>query len=280
VQHSLTRHEDLQRLALRALDGDDAARAQLVEAALPLICRLAERYAGRGIDTADLQQEGVLGVLRALGSYDPQRGAFDAWASIWVRQALQQAIAEQTRPVRLPRHVLWDLHQLKNAQTSLAQRLGRDPRDLETADALGWPVERVGRVLALGQEPGQPEAIDLVEDPLSRDAYDDVITRLAARQITALFTHLTKREREILERRAAGATLRTIGRELGASAQRIDAISQRASSKLAALAQLNADRSECPEASAQHAATGVSDHSVRTLPSSPGGRARARRCPD
>jgi RNA polymerase sigma factor (sigma-70 family) len=280
VQHSLTRHEDLQRLALRALDGDDAARAQLVEAALPLICRLAERYAGRGIDTADLQQEGVLGVLRALASYDPQRGPFDAWAGIWVRQALQQAIAEQTRPVRLPRHVLWDLHQLKDAQNGLAQRFGRDPRDLETADALGWPVERVRRVLALGQEPGQPEAIDLVEDPLSRDAYDDVVTRLAARQITALFTQLTRREREILERRAAGATLRTIGRELGASAQRIDAISQRAASKLAALAQLDADGSEGPEASARQPATRVPIDSTRTVPSSPGSRARARRRPE
>src|SRR3954447_19327391 len=101
----------LDGLAAAAARGDAAARERLVAGLLPLVRRTARRYAGPDLDTADLIQEGVLGVLRALQRFDADRGVpFTAYAGWWIRQAMQQAVAEQSRAVRLPTHVLWDIH--------------------------------------------------------------------------------------------------------------------------------------------------------------------------
>ena len=102
----------LDRLARAAAD-DPGARARVVDEILPLLRRWSRRYAGRGVDTDDLVQDAVVGVLRALARYRPERGPFLPWARLWARQALQQAVAEGARPVRLPTHVLWDMHELK-----------------------------------------------------------------------------------------------------------------------------------------------------------------------
>ncbi len=237
---------ELDRLAGRAAAGDEAARAAAVGVALPLLRRWAHRYAGRGVEVDDLVQDAVVGLLRALASYEPGRGVpFTPYARLWVRQALQQAVAEQARPVRLPTHVLWDLHELKEARERLRQQRLREPRLLEVADALGWNVNRVGDVLraehagesldraAGGDGDGDGAALgDLLADPLSTDAYEDALTRIATEQVRPLLLALTERERAVLERRAAGASLRTVGRELGVSGERVRAIEGRALAKL------------------------------------------------
>ena len=98
----------LDELARRAHEGDAEARAELVAEATPLLRRMARRYAGRGVELEDLVQDAVVGLLRGLARYEPERGTpFMAWARLWVRQALQQALAERLRPLRLPTHVLW-----------------------------------------------------------------------------------------------------------------------------------------------------------------------------
>src|SRR4029078_1914502 len=100
--------------------GNHDARARCVELAYPRLRGLARRYEGRGVSRDDLEQEVALGVMRAVERYDPLRGTpFLAWAHTWVRQALQQAIAEQSRPFRLPRHALWDLHEAKYPQQQI-----------------------------------------------------------------------------------------------------------------------------------------------------------------
>ncbi len=112
--------ERIQRLAVAAAAGDPDARARCTELAFPRLRALARRYEGRGLSREDLEQDVALGILRALERYDPTAGTpFLAWARIWVRQALQQAVAEFSRPVRLSRHALWDLHELKSAQERL-----------------------------------------------------------------------------------------------------------------------------------------------------------------
>ena len=229
--------EDIQRLASLAQRGSLDARAQLVEAAMPRLQTWARRYRGRGVSDDDLVQDAVVGLLRALERFEPERGVpFIAWAEIWVRQALQQAIAEYGRPLRLPRHVLWDLHELKDRHEALTRAAGHEPRLMELADDIGWPAERVARTLQLGQEPGSPTARDLLEDPLGEAAYFDVLARVTSDQVVPLLRALSERERAIVERRAQGASLREIGRDLGVSAERVRQVEERATAKLRAAA--------------------------------------------
>ena len=159
-----------------------------------------------------------------------------AWAEIWIRQALQQSLAEHGRPLRLTRHVLWDLHELKGRQEALRRELGRDPRLMELADALHWPLERVTATLECGQLPERPEALDLLEDPLGEAAFYDVLTRVTARQVQPLLLELSDRERAIVQRRSDGASLRVVGRELGVSAERVRVLEERALAKVRARA--------------------------------------------
>jgi RNA polymerase sigma factor (sigma-70 family) len=227
----------IDELAVAAAAGDRAARARCAEVAFPLVRKLALRYCDRGVSRQDLEQEVALGLLRALERYDPTRGTpFLAWAQIWIRQTLQQAIAENSRPLRLTRYALWDLHELKSAQERLWQETRAEPTPMQLAEALRWPLERVEQVLLSGQTAEHPDALDLVDDPLTPDAFEDVIARVTADQLRPLLLELPERDREILTRRANDQTLRTIARSLGLSHQRVAALEERALSRLSARA--------------------------------------------
>jgi RNA polymerase sigma factor (sigma-70 family) len=238
----------IQRAAAAAAAGDRDARARCVELAYPYLRGLTRRYEGRGVSRDDLEQEVALGIMRAIERYDPSRGTpFLAWAHTWVRQALQQAIAEQSRPFRLTRHALWDLHEAKTAQEQLWQREHAEPSLGRLADELGWPQERVTHVLRSGQTAEHPDAVDLVADPLSNESYEDVITRITAAQLRPLLVALPEREREILDRRANDETLRGVARSLGLSHQRVAALEERAFSKVRAAADATGGAVSPPE---------------------------------
>jgi RNA polymerase sigma factor (sigma-70 family) len=241
----------LEELAARAIGGDRDSRARLVSASLPLLRRLARRYAGGGVELSDLEQDAVVGLLRALERFDPTRGTpFWAYARWWVRQALQQAVGESSRAARIPRHVLWDMHELKEARERLTRERRREPRAIELADALGWSLGRVDETLraeypasSLDEAfPGHVVApADLLEDPLAADAYERVLIDLTAEQLRPALLQLSEREREILARRGNGESLRAIGRELGVSAQRVQAIEGRALAKVRTAAGVGVD---------------------------------------
>src|SRR5206468_894428 len=151
-------------------------------ASLPWLRRLARRYAGRGVELGDLEQDAIVGLLRALMRFDPARGTpFWAYARWWVRQALQQAVAERSRAVRLPTHVLWDMHELKEAREKLARSQEHEPRAVQLADALGWSTGRVEHAVRAEQptisldQPARGRDVataDLLDDPLSTETYE------------------------------------------------------------------------------------------------------------
>lgn len=242
---------NLEQLASLALAGSHEARAQLVSESLPLLRRLARRYEGNGVERADLEQDAVVGLLRALARFDPARGTpFWAYARWWVRQALQQAVAESSRSARLPTHVLWDIHELKEMRERMTRERGAEPRVVEVADALGWNAGRLDVALRAEHparsldEPvaGRGErTADLLEDPLAADAYERVLVDLTAAQLRPLLLQLSEREREVLARRASRESLRTIGRALGVSGQRVQAIEGRALAKIRTAATAGVD---------------------------------------
>jgi RNA polymerase sigma factor (sigma-70 family) len=244
--------DELTALASRAA-GDPAARTELVERCLPIVLRMARRYAGRDVEEADLVQDGLLGILRAADRFDSARGVpFTAYASWWLRQSMQQAIAEQSRSIRLPTHVLWDIHRLREARGEIAAESGRSATPLELEQRLDWTAERLDDVVRAerpalsldapyaGDEAQVDARGDLTADPLSERAYEDVINSVTTTAIAALLATLTDRERQVLSWRfgldGEELSLRQIARRLGVSAERVRQIERRGLIKLRAQA--------------------------------------------
>jgi RNA polymerase primary sigma factor len=220
---------------------DVVARARLIESLAPWVRRWARRYQGRGVDTDDLFQDGVVGMLRAVDGFDPIRGPFLLWARLWVRQALQQAVAESSRAFRLPTHVLWEMHELKETRERLSTCLGREPRLGELADELGWSADRVADIVRAERPAEGLDGVDIVSHDIGEDDFEHVLEAITAKQLRPLLVRLSEREREILHARAEGESLRTIGRRLGVSGERVRSIEERALARVRAAAYLGVD---------------------------------------
>ena len=242
------------RLIDDAQAGDRRAREELVEAFLPLIAGVARVYRGsQTITRLELMQEGVVGLLRALERYDPTLGVpFWGYAAWWVRQAMQQLIAELTRPLVLSDKALRQLSQLKRAHGEYLVEHGREPSGSELAASTGLSHAQVGEMLALERAPrSMDEPVqgaeselgafgELLADPLATDAYEQLLDHSEIEQIRALLSSLNDRERMILRARygldGPEESLRDIGERIGLSGERVRQIEQRALGKLRAAA--------------------------------------------
>jgi RNA polymerase sigma factor (sigma-70 family) len=224
-----------------------------VERLLPLVARAASAYRSTpSISRVELVQEGVVGVLRALERYDPERGTpFWAYASWWVRQAMQQLVSELTRPLVLSDRALRHLARLKEAHADALRETGRQPGRDELAERSGLTGEHVDDLLAVDRAPrslqepmpdGDGIGVfgDLLSDPLAEGEYERVLESLQAEQLLGLLSGLSDREREILRARygldGPEQSLRTVADRLGLSAERVRQLEQRALGKLAAAA--------------------------------------------
>ena len=222
---------------------------KLIEEHMPLIEAIASTYRFTPrIERRELLQEGVVGLLRARERYDPGRGVpFAAYASWWVRQAMQQLVAELTRPVVLSDRALRHLAQLREAVSAGIRESGQEPGPGELAERTGLSAEQVDALLAAE---GRPRSLDeplvgedgrvtrfgdLLADPIAEDAYEQVLNSLEAGAVRDLMSGLSEREREVLAaRHEQERTLRDVAAELGLSAERVRQIESRALGKLAA----------------------------------------------
>lgn len=247
-------------LVVAARMGDPHARAQLVEAFLPAVAGVARVYRGHGeVDRMELMQEGVVGLLRALERFEPERGVpFWGYAAWWVRQAMQQLVAELSRPVVLSDHALRQLARLRDAHAEHLRRHGREPLAQELADAAGLDREDVDNLLATERPARSLEAPagaagdqsvgsfgELLRDPLAEDEYERVVAQVAAEELRGLLSGLSGRERHILDAHygidGPEESLREIGTRLGLSAERVRQVERRAVGKLRAGAGLDGD---------------------------------------
>jgi RNA polymerase sigma factor (sigma-70 family) len=242
------------QLVAKAIDGDRDARGQLVEAFLPLVGSVARNYRNSPqITRNELMQEGVVGLLRALERFDPGLGVpFWGYAQWWVRQAMQQLVAELTRPVVMSDRALRQMSQLKDAYTSLQRDGGTTPTLSELSDRTGLEATQLANLIAADRPPkaleepihGEEGEIgtfgDLIADPLAEDEYEHLVTSIASSQLRELLSGLSDRERTVLRARfgleGPAESLREIASHMGLSAERVRQLENRALGKLRAAA--------------------------------------------
>jgi RNA polymerase primary sigma factor len=250
-------------LMLAAKAGDQDASDALVEAFLPLIASVARLYRGSAaVNRGELMQEGVVGLLRALERYDTTlETPFWAYASWWVRQAMQQLVSQLTRPVVLSDRAIRQLTRVRDARRQHLQSHGSEPTcdQLAAETNLGRSqvedlivAERSPRALdepLRGEEGVGATLGDLLADPHAEDAYDRVPQRLAMEALPGLMDALGDRERRILCARfgldGPERTLREVAGELGVSAERVRQLEQRALDKLRAAVDPGLDPHPC-----------------------------------
>jgi RNA polymerase primary sigma factor len=171
----LTHHEEID-LSRRAKQGDKAARKRLIEKNLRLVVSIAKKSRGRGLPFEDLIQEGNVGLMKAVGKFDPDRGfRFSTYATWWIMQAVRRAVADKGRTIRVPVHMGAKIGRMARTHNELSAGLGRDPSDGEVAKKLGWNLGEVRDARnampdaaslnrPLGSEEGSSELGDFVED--------------------------------------------------------------------------------------------------------------------
>jgi len=232
------------RLAQRIRQGDEEALDTLVRSNLRFVVSVAKKYQNQGVSLADLINEGNLGLIRAAHKFDESRNIkFISYAVWWIRQAILQALAEQSRIVRVPLNRAGALHRISKRTSSLQQELGRDPTAGEVAEGMDLEVEEVERTMAISQvhlsldspmSAGEENRLlDYLPDSLDRGSDAEAMDHALTESITTVFKSLREREVRILRLyfgldSAEPRTLEEIGEMLGITRERVRQIKERA----------------------------------------------------
>ncbi|HEY6940229.1 sigma-70 family RNA polymerase sigma factor [Dokdonella sp.] len=235
-------------LAERVQSGDADARRRLIEANLRLVVSVARPYVGRGVPLMDLIAEGNLGLIRAVGKFDPARRLrFSTYAVWWIREAVQSAVMNQGRTVRLPVHVLRELAQVLRAERELAARNGAAPSLDQIAEVVGKSVQDVAELFRVSERVDSLDALDAGERALigtiqdGDDGTNETAAAIGSERLNALIARLNERQRLVLQRRfgldgTPVQSLADIGRDLGISRERARQIQEEGLERLRKLA--------------------------------------------
>jgi RNA polymerase primary sigma factor len=247
-QALLTERDPDKRLRLdQVVTEGERARRRFIQANLRLVVSIAKRYPNSGMPFLDLIQEGNLGLIRAVEKFEYRKGfKFSTYATWWIRQAITRAIADKSRTIRVPVHMMDTITQMQTAENTLIKRLGRTPNDDEIAEEAGLTVGKVREAKRVAPEPislfepvGEDNATigDFIEDQDAGVPFELVLARLNQADLQEILGRLNDRERQVIEMLyGLGAdepkTLDEVGRLFSVTRERIRQIESKALAKM------------------------------------------------
>jgi RNA polymerase primary sigma factor len=235
-------------LAKRIRKGDERAREHMIKANLRLVVKIAHDYEGLGLPLLDLINEGNIGLMKGVERFNPAKGAkLSTYASWWIKQAIRRALANQSKTIRLPVHVVDKLGHIRRTEMRLHEALDRPPTDEEVADELGLTPRRVQQYRAASKAPisldaplgddEQDRVSEVVADPQASAPFEQIVQESDTALVKEVFATLSEREKIILRHRfglnnGTPRTLEEVGQDFGLTRERIRQIQEEALKKL------------------------------------------------
>src|SRR3984885_6417873 len=243
----LTREEEV-KLARRIKKGDQAARQQMIKANLRLVVKIAHDYSNYGLPLLDLISEGNIGLMKAVERFDPKKGGkLSTYAAWWIKQSIKRALANQSKTIRLPVHLVDKIARMRRVGMQLAEEFGREPTDEELAAELGTTAARVSQMRTASIRPASLDApvgddesnnfSEMVEDERATNPYEELEDKTVVNMLQDMVKHLDDREATILRFRfgldgGTEKTLEEVGEKFGVTRERVRQIQNLALKKL------------------------------------------------
>jgi len=243
----LTPEEEIE-LSERIRKGDAEARAHMIRANLRLVVKIAQDYSNYGMPLSDLISEGNIGLMKAVERFDPEKGGkLSTYAAWWIKQSIKRALANQSKTIRLPVHMVDKIAKMRRISAMLTEVLGREPTDEELAEEIGVPRRKLAMLRQASQRPTSLDAPinegeatefgEIISDERAVNPLDMLADKNLHAQLDGLLSVLDERERKIIDERFGlngrkALTLEEVGREFGVTRERIRQLQNSALTKM------------------------------------------------
>ncbi|MFC7339246.1 RNA polymerase sigma factor RpoD/SigA [Haloferula chungangensis] len=224
-------------LAGKIKKGDKEARTQMISANLRLVVKIAQDYSGYGLPLSDLISEGNIGLMKAVERFDPEKGGkLSTYAAWWIKQSIKRALANQSKTIRLPVHMVDKIAKMRRISSMLGEALGREPTDEELSEELGLPRRKLAMLKQASQRPTSLDAPinegeatqygEIIGDESADNPLESLSDKNMHGELDDLLSVLDQRERQIIDERFGlngkkPLTLEEVGREFGVTRERI-----------------------------------------------------------